>query len=577
MANNIEREWANIGLARDLAQMPTDTTTTTQNSMYKSIEDKIAGLQNAATTKLQTLTQNTEPKVKNLEGYEDVTITGLLDADTVKLADGRTVRLSDPLSRYDATEIAHPGDDSFLNKVKNVFGISNKSEIADDQQRRHASMLLGKQPHQITEQDLIDIGNMQQNQMLADLQRSQGQERNIVELVSGIPQSDLTKGLNIQAKLKPSVGGTDMHGRVSGSIVNPNTGINVVSQHAEDPRLNAFAKEARNYGFITNESGERVDTLDMGKSSLANAAAGFGYTLGEGIVNTVDLIPEAVEYAYGNMVGDKAWKDTKGLYDTKESEAFKKWIGYSDTVLNNLGQQGVAAVKDAWENGDYWGLAKTAVDAIKTPELATVSLGYVLGMVLPGGAAKKAVDVVSKIDKAADALRLADKTGKLTKAEALAKAQSEAGVGYKIASTLAGNVGYVSEAEQFGRDAEALYKETYNEDMPTEQRMLARAVGLLYAKMDAAVAKAIVLGKDPMAKLVPEAVKALPDVMKANLAGKIAVLSGATASRVAGAFGLEAGTEMIQTSMEKIAGMYKQSLKHSIYLYKTFRIIAFFC
>lgn len=561
MANNIEQQWANIGLARDLAQMPTDTTTTTQDSMYKNIEDKIAGLQNAATTKLQTLTQNTEPKVRNLEGYEDVTITGLLDADTVKLADGRTVRLSDPLTRYDATEISHPGDDSFLSKVKDVFGISNKSDVAEDQQKRHASMLLGKQPHEVTKQDLIDIGNMQQNQMLADLQRGQGQERNIVELVSGIPQSDLTKGLNIQAKLKPSVGGTDMHGRVSGSIVNPNTGINVVSQHAEDPRLNAFAKEARNYGFKIDEDGNRVDTLDMGKSSLGNAVAGFGYTLGEGIVNTLDLIPEVAEYAYGNMVGDKAWKDTKGLYDTKESEAFKKWMGYSDTVLNNLGKQGAAAVKDAWENGDYWGLAKTAVDAITTPELTTVSLGYVLGMVLPGGAAKKAVDVVSKVDKAADALVLADKTGKLTKAEALTKAQSEAGVGYKIASTLAGNVGFVSEAEQFGRDAEALYKETYNEEMPTEQKMLARAGGLLYAKMDATVAKAIVLGKDPMAKLVPEAVKALPDAMKANLAGKVAVLSGATAARVAGVFGLEAGTEMIQTSMEKIAGMYKQGEK----------------
>lgn len=557
MANNIEQQWANIGLARDLAQMPTDTTTPVENSIYKNIEDKIAGLQNAAATKLQNLTNTTEPKVKSLEGYEDVTITGLLDADTVKLADGRTVRMSDPLVRYDATEISHPGDESFLSKVKDVFGISNKSDVAEDQQKRHASMLLGKQPHEVSKQDLIDIGNMQQNQMLADLQRGQGQERNLVELVPGMAQSDLTKNLNIQAKLKTSAN-TDMYNRVTGSLVNPNTMQDVGSLHANDPRLNTFSKEARNYGFKIDEDGNRVDTLDMGKSSLGNAAAGFGYTLGEGIVNTLDLIPEVVEYTYGNMVGDKAWKDTKGLYDTKESEAFKKWMGYSDTVLNNLGQQGVAAVKDAWENGDYWGLAKTAVDAVTTPELATVSLGYVLGMVLPGGAAKKAVDVVSKVDKAADALVLADKTGKLTKAEALTKAQSEAGVGYKIASTLAGNVGFVSEAEQFGRDAEALYKETYNEEMPTEQKMLARAGGLLYAKMDAAVAKAIVLGKDPMAKLVPEAVKTLPDAMKANLAGKVAVLSGATAARVAGVFGLEAGTEMIQTSMEKIAGMYKE-------------------
>ena len=59
MANNIEQQWANIGLARDLAQTPTDTTTPVEDSMYKNIEDKIAVLQSAATTKLQNLTNTT--------------------------------------------------------------------------------------------------------------------------------------------------------------------------------------------------------------------------------------------------------------------------------------------------------------------------------------------------------------------------------------------------------------------------------------------------------------------------------------------------------------------------------------
>ena len=290
------------------------------------------------------------------------------------------------------------------------------------------------------------------------------------------------------------------------------------------------------------------------ESSIGNAAAGFAYTLGEGLANTVDLLAEAGEYA----ITDKAWKDVEGLYGKEESEAFKEWLEYDDRVVNELGQEAVAAAKDAYENGNYWGVVETLGKGLTTPELVSTSLGYVAGMLLPGTVGAKAVQAASKVGKTAKAL---EKSKGLSKAEAIKEAEDRAGTGYKIVKIIAGNTGFVAEAEQFGRDAEVLYAETYGEEMPTAQKVLVRPLGLLYAKMDALTAKAILLGKDPVAKAIPDLVKQLPNQMKATFAGKIATLTGATTARVAGAFAVEGGTEAVQTAMEQVAGRYKEGEK----------------
>lgn len=326
----------------------------------------------------------------------------------------------------------------------------------------------------------------------------------------------------------------------------------LLDQYSKMVPANKYSKDYSEIAKKINAAGNNND------SGMVNAAKGFAYTLGEGVVNTLDLVPEIAEYAYGNIVGSKDWSDTKGLYDTKESESYKKWLGYNDTIVNELGKEAVESVKGAWEKGDYNGVLNTLGKALTTPELVATSLGYVAGMVLPGGAATKALQLTSNVNKSANLIKSADLTGKMTKGEALALAEKEAGVGYKILKTMTNNVGFAAEAEQFGRDAETLYKETYNEEMPTDQKLLVRPLGLLYAKLDAATAKAILLGKDPIAKAVPEMVKALPEAMQANVIGKIAILTGSTAAKAAGAFGLESSTEAVQTAMEKVAGMYKQ-------------------
>ena len=296
------------------------------------------------------------------------------------------------------------------------------------------------------------------------------------------------------------------------------------------------------------------------QEGFANAVKGAAYTFGSGVLGTLDLVPEVAEYAYKNLTTKEGqdWSDTEGLYDKEAEDNFKEWVGYNDKVLNGLGAEVVAGVKDAWEKEDYGRLLNSLWEGVKTPEVALVSMGYVASMILPGTLANKVLKVTKGVDKAADAAVLADKTGKLTKAQAVADIEAKQGAGYKIAKALTGNLGYIGEAERFSREAEELYEKTYGEEMPTGQRLLLRAGGMLYGKMDAITAKAIVAGKDPIAKLVPEIVHQLPNRMKANFVAKTAILSGAPIARVAGAFGLEASTEALQTAMEKVGGLYKQ-------------------
>ena len=383
MANNIEQRWANINLDNDLQSTPTIN----NQENTTGLASKIFALENARQDKLNNLTSKpqepTDPyKVKDLNSYQDVTITGLEDADTAVLADGRKVRLSTPLSRYDAVEIEHP--ESLWGKVKNTLGIGdvNKSDYATEQQRRQVAMILGKQPAAVTDQDLIDVGNMQQVQMLSDLMRSKGQDRVEAPLVPNVGQVDLNQGLDIKTKLK--IDSTDMYGRVVGSLVNPETGIDVVKQHAEDPRLNAFAPEARNYGYVRDAEGRRVDTLDTG--GLANelgqtARAGIA-GVAKGAVELADVAQELgtlpVQYIRNKLTGEN--KDID-LINSKAKEEIRegidKWFGYNakvdeadltkvESMLEGTGIK--IADPSTWNN-------ITDLETLKTVGQAAVALG----------------------------------------------------------------------------------------------------------------------------------------------------------------------------------------------------------
>lgn len=290
--SNIEQQWANVDLANSLTTSPSNTT---QNEESGLVTDKLLKLEEARKSKLATLETNSTTKINNnqFKDYEDVTITGMEDADTLMLSDGRKVRVSDSLYRYDAAEVEHP--ESVWGSIKSAVGLgdSKKSDYAEQVQNEHVGRILGKGPNAVSKEDVFSVGNMQQVQVLSDLMRNAGEDRWKAEVEPGAAQVDLNSGLNIGAKIK--VSGTDAYGRVLADVVNPRTNENVTRLHAQDQRLNAFAPGYKTAGYAIDEKGNVVDTVDrdgmFGESVDVAQAAGIKQYAG-----TVDALNQGVRW-----------------------------------------------------------------------------------------------------------------------------------------------------------------------------------------------------------------------------------------------------------------------------------------
>lgn len=290
--SNIEQQWANVDLANSLTTSPSNTT---QNEESGLVTDKLLKLEEARKSKLSTLETNSTTKINNnqFKDYEDVTITGMEDADTLMLSDGRKVRVSDSLYRYDASEVEHP--ESIWGSIKSAVGLgdSKKSDYAEQTQNEHVGRILGKGPNAVSKEDVFSVGNMQQVQVLSDLMRNAGEDRWKAEVEPGAAQVDLNSGLNIGAKIK--VSGTDAYGRVLADVVNPRTNENVTRLHAQDQRLNAFAPGYKTAGYAIDEKGNVVDTVDrdgmFGESVDVAQAAGIKQYAG-----TVDALNQGVRW-----------------------------------------------------------------------------------------------------------------------------------------------------------------------------------------------------------------------------------------------------------------------------------------
>ena len=290
--SNIEQQWANVDLANSLTTSPSNTT---QNEESGLVTDKLLKLEEARKSKLSTLAASSTTKTNNnqFKNYEDVTITGIEDADTFKLSDGRQVRVSDSLYRYDAAEVEHP--ESFWGSIKSAVGLgdSEKSDYAEQTQNEHVGRILGKGPNAVSKEDVFSVGNMQQIQVLSDLMRNAGEDRWKAEVEPGATQVDLNSGLNIGAKIK--VSGTDAYGRVLADVVNPRTNENVTRLHAQDQKLNAFAPGYKTAGYTIDEKGNVVDTVDrdgmLGESVDVAQASGIKQYAG-----TVDALNQGVRW-----------------------------------------------------------------------------------------------------------------------------------------------------------------------------------------------------------------------------------------------------------------------------------------
>lgn len=328
---NNAQQWAQIDLATslDAATTPTNTTTITD-----PVTEKLNNLQQATTQKLDVLSK----KIKNPwdAELEDTTIAKIEDADTVVLADGRKIRVSDGLIRYDAAEVPHEYDGILPESLSKLLpswvpgtGSNHKSSYAEDKQKEMVGSLLNKNAGEVTQQDIYDVGKMQTVQALADLTRKPGEERWQAPYVKGtdpLPFESSDTNLNIPIRIRKNAD-KDMYGRILSPLYNVETGENVTALHASDPRLNAFAPgvpEPAKFDFGNTIKGAGAGALTLG-AGIADAATTLGANIleiGAKVVGNPGLYTEEDAKLAGDFFNkyDEQWANKVSGYDPKYKE-----------------------------------------------------------------------------------------------------------------------------------------------------------------------------------------------------------------------------------------------------------------
>jgi len=335
MAN--EKQWASTGFSSSLADAMAVT-----DVNYDNIPTA-----NATLEKANKLIQSKATKQRALGGkWDQALITGIDDGDTVTLANGEVIRVSDPLYRFDSVEKAEKGN--WLSKAFSGGMFNNwdgsKSEYSEAKQREQVAMMLGKDSSQVTMQDLADWSNMQKVQATADLLRSPGEERWIAPFVSNAVPTNLSgsyvdeKGNTVKAPLNIPVGvqrhGKDMYGRTLSSLANLQTQENVTRQHAKDPRMNAFAPGVP----------QPARTEEWYKR-LPKAAASGGIQLVAGISDAAFTgLAEVLKYGAEKVGNPELYNEEHALV-----------VGYDPKTLNTRINKGVDFVK----NGNIYAAAKS--------------------------------------------------------------------------------------------------------------------------------------------------------------------------------------------------------------------------
>lgn len=320
----------------------------------------------------------------------------------------------------------------------------------------------------------------------------------------------------------------------------------------------------------TKEQQAQLDALASGALTVdhkytptervANAGKAVAFRALEGVANTIDLAPEAVEYLYKNATGkDTEWSDVKGLFEEKEEKALKSFIGYKDKSMQKAAEEAKQAAMDAYENEDWWGVLKAVGNGLTTPEVAGESAGFIIGMLLPGGIATKGLRATSGVAKEAKVIQAAAQASgtKMKLADAVKLAEEGADLGYRLTKKLAGQSGQIGYAEQVAREADTEYKKLYGEEQSAERRMGSFLLGLVSANMDATMGKLVMAGKDPMAQAVRAALLRATPKQGAGFVKTLAASTGIATSRIIGAMAEEGFTEGVQSSLELTAERYK--------------------
>ncbi len=304
--------------------MPTLTDMYPDATIYDPMQQTAGTTATQTDTQPQSKTTDLQNKVQEklvaLSTKKD-TILGMSDADTVRLQSGALRESPSTGQRYDAVELQHgnnPYDMYGTNsKAEGEYG---KSKYAMDMQRAQVAKILGKPADQLTPQDMIDVGNQQQVQKLADLVASPGEAKWEAPLIRNAEQTNLTgyykdsTGQSVQIPLDVPVGtaivGKDENGRDLSSLINLQTGQNVTDIAATDPRQNAFANQ-QNGMKAKVQTPEQQDAY---KQLMALGTKDQDGRLGE----TVDLTQASTVKYWGDMAaaarsGSRAIAGTLGL------------------------------------------------------------------------------------------------------------------------------------------------------------------------------------------------------------------------------------------------------------------------
>lgn len=338
-----------------------------QYGALASDNTKIPGI-NPTTDKLNSLAKATESKLAKLTTD---TLLGMNDADSLITANaGGNTReaLGQNDYGYDAVEIQHTRNGVTSNPLEEAT--KNRWKQGQIQQ---VAELKNKPVEEVTEQDFIDVGNMQQIQKLADLARLPGEERWEAPLIEGVEQTNLTGTgyrdengqlvdgtgeIPLDVAITSKRVGTDIYNRPLYSFGDA-AGNNVTEQTQNDPRLNANYTDptVSQYDAYKAALGNTSESEVNVENIVKNVGSDVG-TFAADFVDTIfDLGANLGQKAYENLTGKKVTQedldnlehlgfqvdangnvDHKWSYEkdgTETAQAFDNLLGIDDTAFNN--------------------------------------------------------------------------------------------------------------------------------------------------------------------------------------------------------------------------------------------------
>ena len=518
--------------------------------------------------KAAELAVSKEEKIANLTNkkislnYEPDTLVGMNDADslvTQNLGDTRSVPT---IGRYDAVEVKHG------NHPYNMYGISReerdagnigKSPYAMEQQRLEVSNILNKPLNTITEQDMIDVGNMQQIQKLADLTRSKGEPRWKAPLIHNVEQTNLTGhyidknsktvdaplDIPINVKTQGIIGN-----RYGASVQNPSTGINVTNEATKDPLLNAFANQQKeNQDLSSTEFNPLTNSEAINHKFIAhgprweNPIKGAGSTVLGAAYGTTDAISELTGYLTNGTIG--------GSIATPEeiTKFANEATGYDPSYMNNAGKKIKSAYRKFQKDKDWGNFLENAGTAglSVAGEAGATSLALVATLFLPG----KPLQAASKLGKLIKAetagMNAVDKAAKTKELISNAKTVD------KLVRIGQGQTGFVAASMADTSSDMDAYKAKYDESMSPTRAMSSFGINLIANNLDGFIDKHVItqegIGSNTVRKLIHSADDSSKVKLAKNLIARGFGVAGDTILK-------EVPTEVIQSEMQHVSQEY---------------------